>query len=375
LKNKILHIVAFDVPYPPDYGGVVEVFYKIKALYENGVKIFLHCFEYGRGKPKALEQYCSEVYYYSRKGSFQSFLTMQPYIVASRMNLKLLKNLKAVKAPVLFEGQHTAGFLNHPGLADRKKYLRQHNVEWKYYERLAENESKSWKKTFYRLEQFKLKRTENIMASAFILPLSKTEYNYYNFKYENVFYLPPFHNNQAVNIETGMGKHILYHGNLSVNENEKAVEFIVNSIPIDFSMPIIIAGKNPPERMHKLVAAKPSIHLIANPNETDLQALIRDAHIHLLPTFQTTGIKLKLLNALFNGRHCLVKPEMLSGTGLDELCTMADTADEFSLRIKQLITQPFSLEAIQKRKTVLLNLYSNQKSVEQLIGLIWGKEV
>lgn len=371
MKHKILHIVAFDVPYPPDYGGAIDVFYKIKALYEHDIKILLHCFEYGRGKPKALDQYCSEVYYYNRKRSLPSLLTLQPYIVASRMNADLLQNLKAVKAPILFEGQHTSGFLNHPDLANRKKYLRQHNVEWKYYDQLAENESKSWKKTFFKLEQFKLKRTENTMSSACILPLSKTEYNYYSFKYENVVYLPPFHNNQTVKIETGMGKHILYQGNLSVNENEKAVEFIVNNIPIDFNMPIIIAGKNPSEKIRKLIDTKPSIHLIANPNESDLQALIRDAHIHLLPTFQTTGIKLKLLNALFNGRHCLVKPEMLSGTGLDELCTMADTADEFSLRIKQLLTQPFNSEAIQKRKTILMNLYSNQKSVEQLISLIW----
>lgn len=371
MKHKILHIVAFDVPYPPDYGGAIEVFYKIKALHDNGVKILLHCFEYGRGQAKALNQYCSEVYYYPRKGVLQSLLTMQPYIVASRMNLKLLENIKAVKAPVLFEGQHTISLLNHPDLAGRKKYLRQHNVEWKYYEQLAENESKSWKKTYFKLEQFKLKRTENTMASACILPLSKTEYNYYSFKYENVFYLPPFHNNPIVKTKTGMGKHILYHGNLSVNENQRAVEFIVNNIPIDFNMPIIIAGKNPPEKILKSIEAKSGIHLIPNPNETDLQALMEDAHIHLLPTFQTTGIKLKLLNALFNGRHCLVKPEMLSGTGLDELCTMAVTADEFSLRIKQLLTQPFSLEAIQKRKKILLDLYNNQKSVEQLIGLIW----
>ena len=27
-----LNIVSFDVPYPPDYGGVIDVFYKIKEL-------------------------------------------------------------------------------------------------------------------------------------------------------------------------------------------------------------------------------------------------------------------------------------------------------------------------------------------------------
>ena len=27
-----LHIIAFNVPYPANYGGVIDVFYRIKAL-------------------------------------------------------------------------------------------------------------------------------------------------------------------------------------------------------------------------------------------------------------------------------------------------------------------------------------------------------
>ena len=32
-----LHLVSFDVPYPPDYGGVIDVYNKIKTLYQVGV--------------------------------------------------------------------------------------------------------------------------------------------------------------------------------------------------------------------------------------------------------------------------------------------------------------------------------------------------
>ena len=32
-KDKEVHIVSFDVPYPPNYGGVIDVFYKIKTLF------------------------------------------------------------------------------------------------------------------------------------------------------------------------------------------------------------------------------------------------------------------------------------------------------------------------------------------------------
>ena len=46
--EKHLHIVSFDVPWPANYGGVIDVFYKVKALSAKGIRIHLHAFEYGR---------------------------------------------------------------------------------------------------------------------------------------------------------------------------------------------------------------------------------------------------------------------------------------------------------------------------------------
>ena len=60
-----LHVIAFDVPYPANYGGVIDVFYRVKALSEAGVKVHLHCFEYGRGEQEILKR-CYEVKYYKR---------------------------------------------------------------------------------------------------------------------------------------------------------------------------------------------------------------------------------------------------------------------------------------------------------------------
>ena len=60
---KTLHVIAFDVPYPANYGGVIDVFYKLKYLHECGVDITLHCFEYGRGEQTELNKYCKKIYY------------------------------------------------------------------------------------------------------------------------------------------------------------------------------------------------------------------------------------------------------------------------------------------------------------------------
>ena len=45
-----IHIVSFDVPFPPEYGGVIDVYFKAKALSEKGLKVLLHCFQYGRSR-------------------------------------------------------------------------------------------------------------------------------------------------------------------------------------------------------------------------------------------------------------------------------------------------------------------------------------
>jgi hypothetical protein len=48
--TRHLHIICLNVPFPVDYGGVFDLFYKLPALHDQGVKIHLHCFEYGRGE-------------------------------------------------------------------------------------------------------------------------------------------------------------------------------------------------------------------------------------------------------------------------------------------------------------------------------------
>ncbi len=65
--DKHLHIITHDVPYPADFGGVIDLFYKIKTLHELGIKIHLHCFTGKRTQQEELNKYCVSVKYYPRK--------------------------------------------------------------------------------------------------------------------------------------------------------------------------------------------------------------------------------------------------------------------------------------------------------------------
>ena len=61
--DKYLNVIALNIPYPANYGGVIDIYYKLVALHQNGVRIVLHCFEYERPHAPELEEVCLKVYY------------------------------------------------------------------------------------------------------------------------------------------------------------------------------------------------------------------------------------------------------------------------------------------------------------------------
>ena len=69
--------------------------------------------------------------------------------------------------------------------------------------------------------------------------------------------------------------------------------------------------------------------MVSDPSDQELKDIISKAQLHVIPSFNCTGVKLKLLNALFNGRHCVVNAEAVEGTGLKEVCHLAEGAKEF----------------------------------------------
>ena len=362
-SGKYLHIVSFNVPYPPDYGGVIDVFYKIKALSDLGIKIYLHCFHYGRDESPELDKICEKVFYYPRRKFYQAIYSKVPYIVGSRKSDELLSNLTADDHPVLFEGLHTCLYLNNPLLKDKMKAVRMHNVEWDYYRSLKEAERNYLIKFYFSLESKKLKKFEDDLKYANkIFAISKSDYEYLRFSYENIFYVPAFHSNAGIISKPGKGDYILYQGNLSVAENNQAAMFIAMKIAEGMPYKFIIAGKQPTEALKKGIKNIKNVELVESPPFEKMAELMENAHINLLFTFQNTGIKLKLLNSLYRGRFCVVNSKMVNNTGLESLCTIEDNPTATKRIITELMQTPFNQLDIDKRKTVLEADFSDNSS-------------
>lgn len=365
-----IQLVAFNIPYPADYGGVIDIFYKVKALSECGATVFLHCFEYDRPQVAELEKYCAKVYYYPRKKGIRFQFSMKPYIVITRANEQLIHNLALKKFPVLFEGLHTCLYLDHPLLSGHIRLVRTHNVEHDYYLNLSKAETNPFKKAYFRLEACKLKSFEKILRNATQLLCISPNDNYsFGRKFGHSQFIPAFHPFNKITSIKGKGKYILFHGNLSVSENIQAVEYLIRHVFSKISQSVVIAGKNPPDRLIRKISRLANVQLIADPETDEMESLIRNAHICLLPTFQDTGLKLKLLASLFSGRFCIVNAAMIHKTGLEHLCQLADTPEEIIRQINELFTRDFTSGEIEKRKLILEDAFSNHRNALKIIRL------
>lgn len=355
------------MPYPPDYGGIIDVYYKVKALFDAGIQVHLHCFEYGRKKNDALKSICASVTYYPRAAMWKGFLSDKPFIVQSRNAPKLLTNLKKNNYPILFEGLHCCYYLTHPALESRAKWVRMHNNEPEYYLHLGKNEKQFFKKVYFFAEYRRLIKYEWVLTYAQkIFCISHPETEFFSKRFDNASYLPAFNGNTVVTSKTGIGQYILYHGNLEVNENVEAALYLIKEVFSKCNFPCVIAGANPSPEIVNAAKMYNHIRIHANPDANEMLQLIQDAHIHYLPAFQSTGIKLKLLNALFNGRFCLVNNNMLNGTGLDEIAIQVNDATTALEKINELMQQPFTQTLIEKRKLVL-QPFSDAENVKKII--------
>jgi hypothetical protein len=368
--QKYLHIISFDIPYPANYGGVIDVFHTIRCLHREGIKVILHCFQYGNKKESPeLETICEKVYYYKRNMSFWNQLSILPFNVKSRISDELKNNLLKDNHPILFEVLHTCFLLSNPELKNRKKIFRHSNIEHDYFRELATGEKNLIKKLYLKLEAFKLERFEKQITFAdHILSVSEKDLDYFKKTYPATpsVYLPSFHEFDTVQSKAGKGNYILYHGNLSVSENYNSAIWLIKHVFSKLSFPVIIAGLNAPSHLVELISKFPHISLKQNCNSDDMQMLIENAHIHCLYTYQDTGLKLKLLNVLFSGRFVLANKLMLTGTSLSDSCYVANTPNEYLQHVERIFLKEFTASDIEFRKKALVFMENDTKTTKLL---------
>lgn len=372
-----LHVVSFQVPFPPTYGGIIDVYYKLRALKAAGCRLTLHTYRYRCAEAPELAAVADRVLYHERATGPASLLSTLPYIVYSRRNPRLIEALTADDAPILFEGLHTCFFLNHPALRDRFKIVRAHNIEHAYYNELAKAAPVGYRHAYYRLEAAKLRRYEPQLRHAdALLAITPDDRDYFRKQYPGLRteWVPCFYDDRRPEATAqATDPYVLYHANLSVAENVRAAVFLLDEIVPRLSPDtrVVLAGKAPAEALKRKAAPWPNVRLVADPDQPTMDRLIAEARVNVLLTFQSTGIKLKLLHALAKGRgHCLVNTPMLTDRALAPLCTVADAPDALSSAIRRLLADTPDGEAFDARTAYLRTHYDPAANARRILELL-----
>ncbi len=189
-----------------------------------------------------------------------------------------------------------------------------HNIEWQYYANLSELEDDVLQKAYFFIESIKLQRAEPsvVLHADQIITISTDDEAYFKEQKPSTYYVPVFHPNTRVESPTGRGDFVLFHGKLSVADNERAAMWLIEEIFAETDIRSSLPGWEPSDRLKMLVERHENVRLVENPNDATMSKLVRDAQINLLVSFQRAGMKLKLVNSA--AASGIVNDNMVSGT-------------------------------------------------------------
>jgi glycosyltransferase involved in cell wall biosynthesis len=163
----------------------------------------------------------------------------------------------------------------------------------------------------------------------------------------------------------GKGYYCLYHGNMAVSENEEAAVWLIMNVFSKLNLPFVIAGKKISPKLHSLAKKYKNCKLISDPPIDELNSLIRDAHVNILPSKNNTGVKLKLLHALFEGRFCVTNTNGIAGSHITSGLHIVNEPTDYVQLIQRLFEEDFTTAHMEERLQIQ-TLYDNKLNAQKL---------
>ncbi|MGN7756047.1 hypothetical protein ACTJIV_01130 [Chryseobacterium sp. 22532] len=370
---KELHLISFNYPYPPSYGGIIDVYYKIKALAGLGIKIHLHCFvdDIPEIIDQEIESITENVFFYKKKKNPFHYLSAAPFAAAIRTSDALFENLMRIEAPVLFEGLQTTQIIHRLKSKGYKFYLRFHNNESEYYKGLSSSEKNIFKKIIYRIESLKFVDYQKKLLKEFesVFCLSGKEFNEVNSYSKNARLIHIFHGNESVKQLNGKGDYFLFHGDLSISDNKKALEETIRMFKALPQHRLVVASDRASDDVRKKINTIGNISIVPIETSENLRHLFENAHANVLLSYQNSGTKVKLFNALYNSRFVIINQNITDDPALMSLCRLGATSDEIRQRIIETAAEDYNENEI--RSKVLEKNYSDDVKAAEMSKIIF----
>lgn len=157
-----------------------------------------------------------------------------------------------------------------------------------------------------------------------------------------------------------------------MSDNKKAVIQLIDVFKkINYNL--VIAASENENFVQKRIKNYNNISFVKIYNFEHLQAILVDAHINIMISFQQSGTKLKLLNSLYNSRFCLINENISDDSKLTDLCEFVSSNDDLISKVESLINIPFS--DFEKRKMLLESYMNDDVNAKLLINTIFENDL
>ncbi|MFT4521243.1 MAG: glycosyltransferase involved in cell wall biosynthesis [Bacteroidia bacterium] len=390
--------VSNRVPYPLNEGGTIGIYNYTRGFAEAGCTVTLCALAAKKHQineketREALEPYCTLHLFpidtdVKPISAFLNLFTKKSYNVqrfySPAFEHFLINHLQEHTYDVIqiegtFPALYTPTILKH---SSAKVVLRQHNVEFQIWDRLAANTTNPIKAWYLRLLSARLKRFESKHLNQFAALVPVTPDDAELFKKMGCI-IPIFPSPAGIDInkwkpnyEQEQALTSFHMGSLEWLPNLEAVEWLLSDIwpkvlEVEPKAKLFIAGKHTPARLQK--AHHPGVVMMGEVGNA--QTFISDKSLSLVPLKSGSGIRLKILESMSAGK--LVISTSIGAQGIDYTdqlnIVIADTTENFSNAILGAMRSTKTKKIKQEGRLLIEQKYANEAVIKRLLYFYKG---
>lgn len=379
---KILFLTT-QLPYPPFSGGVIKTWNLVKHWSSNDLMLVCALKEGEENHMAEFQEKVPNVKLFTipfdRKRTplnlLRSYFTAPSLNVFRNYNKQLDEKVKewAPQCDLIFVDHYEMGQYVHKSFG-KPVVLHEHNAEFVMWERLAEIENNPIKKALIKLEAGRIKRAEKMYAEdasiVFAAPNDIDELAKIGVDRDKL--KPTYHLGEDFLLERPdlefdqTEKALLFVGTLTWEANVDGLIWFLDEIyPLVLKnhpdIHFYIVGKNPDQRLISRAQKFDSVELTGFVE--DLEPYFKKARAFVIPLRFGSGIKVKLLNAMYRGIPIVTTPIGTEGlevvSGRDLFCTQSEK--EQGAAITTLIESKSKWESLRNHSREIAKNYTWKK--------------
>lgn len=340
--------ITSEFPYPPNSGGRIYTWQRIKYLSLNNNIFLFSIIDDGDIKylnDEVVKTTFKEFNVYKRKNKIIQGIKgiSYPFSVATRRNEEMFQDISKLinsRSIDLIIIDNPQMLINCDMNNKTPKILTQHNIEYKAFESMYKNSNNIIKKIIYRREYRLMKNFEEkyyhnnkINGYSFI---SEEDKQYFEEKYSNTntTLVPPGVDEININSEKKDDYNIVFTGKMDYEPNIQAMKWfsedifpkIIKEIP---KVKLYIVGKNPTDYIKSLA----SDNVVVTGEVESVEEYLNKANIVVIPLLSGGGVKIKLIEALQYNNIVITTSKGSEGTKFKHLehLIQTDNNNEFAM--------------------------------------------